>query len=119
MSNQAHQIEDPDRLDEHGSRIMIEIDGVSVAVLNVNGEYHTIPTVCPHVGGPLGEGALAGQATIDESGEIGYDDTEKVIECPWHTRRFDVTTGENADASCFQIPTFDTWEENGEIYVAL
>lgn len=119
MSDRTYQIENPGRLDEHGSRIMAEIGGISVAVLNVNGAYRTVPTVCPHVGGPLGEGSLAGKATIDDGGEIDYDDTENVIECPWHTRRFDVTSGENVDAPCFQIPTFDTWEENGEIYVTL
>lgn len=40
----------------------------SIAVCRVNGEIYAIDGVCPHNGGPLGEGALHG----------------KWLVCPWH-----------------------------------
>lgn len=118
-TDHGYRIDAPERLDEHGSQIVTEIENVEVSVVNVRGEYHAVPNVCPHVGGPLGEGSLTGYTDLNECDEIVYDDTENVIECPWHTRRFDVASGENIDDPQFQIPTFDVSEIDGEIYVSV
>jgi nitrite reductase/ring-hydroxylating ferredoxin subunit len=48
-----------------------------MALFNVGGEFYAINYVCPHMGGPLGEGKLAGF----------------VVSCPWHAWTFDVRTG--------------------------
>lgn len=48
-----------------------------LALANVDGTFHACDNVCPHQGGPLGEGMLDG----------------KFITCPWHGWRFDVTCG--------------------------
>jgi len=53
------------------------IDGQSVLVCNVGGEYFAVADVCTHDRGPLGEGRLRGA----------------VIECPRHGARFDVRDG--------------------------
>lgn len=53
------------------------IEGRIVAVFRVNGEFHAIDGICPHAGGPLGEGRLQGA----------------IVTCPWHGWQFDVTSG--------------------------
>ncbi|HUF83556.1 MAG TPA: non-heme iron oxygenase ferredoxin subunit [Acidimicrobiia bacterium] len=53
------------------------IDGQSVLVCNVGGEYYAVADVCTHDRGPLGEGRLRGP----------------IIECPRHGARFDVRDG--------------------------
>jgi len=63
---------------------MVEAGGREIALCNVDGTFHAIDNVCPHQGGPLGEGIMEG----------------KEIVCPWHGWRFDVTTGQ-----CGSIPT--------------
>src|SRR5690348_14357617 len=50
-----------------------------VALFNVDGRFYALDGVCPHAGGPLGEGALRGT----------------VVTCPWHGWQFDVVSGEN------------------------
>ena len=55
----------------------VEVEGVSLALFNVDGTYFAIANACTHVGGPLGEGALIG----------------KEVTCPWHGAQFDVTCG--------------------------
>ena len=55
----------------------IEVEGVSLALFNVDGTYFAIANTCTHVGGPLGEGALIG----------------KEVTCPLHGAQFDVTSG--------------------------
>ncbi len=59
--------------------------------------------VCPHLLGPLGEGA------INEDGEIV---------CPWHGYRFNIETGENRDGLCGPLATSHALEEiDGCLYL--
>jgi len=60
-----------------GQSKQVTVNGVALALCNVNGVFHAITAACPHRGAPLGEGTLTGQE----------------LECPWHAARFDVTTG--------------------------
>jgi nitrite reductase/ring-hydroxylating ferredoxin subunit len=49
------------------------------ALANVDGTIHALDNNCPHNGGPLARGTLAGRE----------------LECPWHSWRWDVTSGRN------------------------
>ena len=60
-----------------GEAKTVEVEGVSLALFNVDGTYFAIANTCTHVGGPLGEGALIG----------------KEVTCPLHGAQFDVTSG--------------------------
>jgi nitrite reductase (NADH) small subunit len=60
-----------------GTARQVQVSGRAVAIYNVDGIMHAIDGTCTHRGGPLGEGELVG----------------KVVTCPWHGARFDVTTG--------------------------
>ena len=57
----------------------VEINGKTVAVFNVDGNFYAINDTCAHRGGPLGEGELDGNT----------------VTCPWHGWRYDVTSGAN------------------------
>jgi len=50
-----------------------------LALFNVAGTIHAIDGICPHQGGPLGQGMLEGC----------------IVTCPWHCWQFDVTSGQN------------------------
>jgi nitrite reductase/ring-hydroxylating ferredoxin subunit len=56
----------------------VEVGGEIICVVNVEGKYYAIDNICTHEGGPLADGTLE-----------GYE-----VECPWHTSKFDVRTGE-------------------------
>jgi ferredoxin-NADP reductase/nitrite reductase/ring-hydroxylating ferredoxin subunit len=56
----------------------VEVDGQNICVVNVEGKYYAIGSICTHEGGPLADGTLE-----------GYE-----VECPWHNSKFDVRTGE-------------------------
>ena len=60
-----------------GTSKQLIVGGRTLALFNVEGVFHAIDDTCPHRGGPLSEGELAG--------------TE--VTCPWHGARFDVTSG--------------------------
>ena len=56
----------------------IQVDGEKICLVNVEGKFYAIGSICTHEGGPLADGTLE-----------GYE-----IECPWHGSKFDVRTGE-------------------------
>jgi nitrite reductase/ring-hydroxylating ferredoxin subunit len=49
-----------------------------VALFNVAGEFFALDGVCPHQGGPLGQGVLEGDT----------------VTCPWHGWQFNVRNGQ-------------------------
>jgi nitrite reductase/ring-hydroxylating ferredoxin subunit len=77
------------------------VNDAVLAVCNVGGEVHVLRGVCPHRGGPLGQGALH----------------DKMLVCPWHAWEFDCTTGQNDyDPSCI-VPKYAARTEGDDILV--
>ena len=74
-----------------------------VALFNVDGQFYALDGVCPHQGGPLGQGALTGC----------------IVTCPWHGWQFDVTTGQHQTSQSLVHPSFPVKVEGDEILVDL
>jgi nitrite reductase (NADH) small subunit len=85
-----------------GQARTVEVNGKSIAVFNVAGRYYAIDNLCPHRGGPLGEGDVEGQ----------------IVVCPWHGWRWDVTTGANANNPAVRVSCYPVTVEQGTIFVA-
>jgi 3-phenylpropionate/trans-cinnamate dioxygenase ferredoxin component len=64
---------------EPGATATVDVDGFPVTVANVDGEFYAFQSLCPHQGTPLGGRPLQNGC---------------IIECPQHSSRYDVTTGE-------------------------
>lgn len=112
-----HKIADVEDMSEEGSRLLIEVKGVEIAVFNCGDEYQAVANFCPHQGGPLCEGPLRGRTTVGRDGEWEYDAEQKHIVCPWHGWMFDITTGMNVDAERYEVPTYDVEVDDGELFV--
>lgn len=65
-----------------GEGRVVEVDGTSIALFNMDGNFYAMDNTCLHRGGPLGEGSLEG--------------TE--VTCPWHGWTYDIKTGQCASA---------------------
>ncbi len=76
-----------------GERRIVEIDGKSIGVFNVNGSYHAIRNSCPHQLAPLCLGPVSGTTLPSKPGEYNYGREGEIIRCPWHGWEFDITTG--------------------------
>ena len=86
-----------------GEGRVIEAQGKVLALFNVDGTYYAIDNTCAHRGGPLGEGDLEG----------------RIVVCPWHAWRWDVTTGANANNPAVKGACFPVAVEDGAIFVEL
>ena len=81
---------------------VVDVDGTTVAVFNVGGEFFAIEDVCTHDGGELASGVIEGDQVV----------------CPRHGARFCIRTGEALTAPAYE-PTakLPLRVENGVIEV--
>jgi len=86
-----------------GEGIVVEVNGVEVALFNVDGNFCAINNTCLHRGGPLGEGYLEGE----------------IVTCPWHGWQYDVMTGVSITNPRAQVKRYEVKVEGSEVKVAL
>ena len=78
-----------------GERKVVEVAGRSIGVFNLGGEFFAIRNRCPHQGGPLCEGRVAGLVSASTPGEYSYTRPGEIIRCPWHGWEYDLKTGQS------------------------
>lgn len=76
-----------------GSRKIVEIDGASIGVFNVDGRFHALMNHCPHHGAPLCQGVVRGTMDDTDPHEYSYGRHNEFITCPWHGYEFRLDTG--------------------------
>ena len=84
-----------------GKSKQVKVGSKTIALFNVEGRFYALDGICPHQGGPLGKGSLAGC----------------IVTCPWHGFQFDVTTGRHQTSRSLTQPSFPVKVENGEVWV--
>jgi nitrite reductase (NADH) small subunit len=81
----------------------LTVAGRIVALFNVDGEFHALDGVCPHAGGPLGQGTLNGTT----------------VTCPWHGWQFNVTTGRHCLNANIQHECLTVKVDGDDVYVEI
>ncbi|HNQ94184.1 MAG TPA: non-heme iron oxygenase ferredoxin subunit [Anaerolineales bacterium] len=88
----------------NGERLFIEIEGNSLVIFNIAGQFFAIADICSHDNGPLGEGDLEGFNVI----------------CPRHGAEFDVRTGKVVQLPAVDdIPAYPVQVRDGVIFVGI
>lgn len=86
-----------------GGGTTVTIDDKRIAVFCVAGQFFALNGVCPHRGGPLGEGELEGT----------------IVTCPWHGWEFDVTTGQSPINPAACVESFPIKLEGDDLYLQI
>jgi 3-phenylpropionate/trans-cinnamate dioxygenase ferredoxin subunit len=99
-----------------GTRKIVEVAGRQVGVFNVGGELFALRNRCPHQGGPLCEGRLAGQVEVAAPGdEIEYSRPGEILRCPWHSWEYDIRTGQSwFDPTQVRVRAYEVAVEPGQ-----
>jgi 3-phenylpropionate/trans-cinnamate dioxygenase ferredoxin subunit len=85
-----------------GEHVVVDVDGVDVAVFNLEGSFYAIEDVCSHDGAEIASGELQGGEII----------------CPRHGARFCVKTGQVKSAPAYEdIACFKVRIENQRVQV--
>ncbi|XAL98535.1 Rieske 2Fe-2S domain-containing protein [Phycisphaeraceae bacterium D3-23] len=84
-----------------GARVVVDIEGLAVLVLNDGGTLRALANTCPHAMLPLGDGPVCTGA----------------ITCPHHGLSYDLSTGENLDEPDTEpgAVVFATRTKNGRV----
>lgn len=76
-----------------GGRVIVDVDGRSIGVFNVDGRYYALNNVCPHRGAPLCLGTIGGTMLPSAPHEYRYGLDSSVLRCPWHGWEIELETG--------------------------
>ena len=79
------------------------VGGMEIALFEVDGDWYAVENVCPHRGGPIGEGEV-------EDG---------IVSCPWHAWPFDLETGVCTINPSASLRTCEVRVEEGQVKVAV
>jgi nitrite reductase (NADH) small subunit len=78
----------------------VTVDGERIAVFRCDGGVRAVSNACPHAGGPLADGVVAGDT----------------VTCPLHMRVVDLLSGEVSDCA-ERVRVHDLVVEDGIIYL--
>ncbi len=84
-----------------GENRTVQVNGLSIAFFNVNGELFAIGNSCAHRGGSLGDGFLEGD----------------IVTCPLHGWQYDVKTGSCVMVPSASVPCFPVKKEGNDIFI--
>lgn len=78
-----------------GTRKIVEIEGRSIGVFNVDGNYYALLNRCPHQAAPLCLGTVHRTTLPSKPGEYKLSEKADTLRCPWHGWEFHIPTGES------------------------
>lgn len=84
-----------------GSTTEWVVDDDIVALFNVDGTLYALDGICPHQGGPLGQGSLTGH----------------IVTCPWHGWQFDVRDGQHQASAALRHPRWEVKVDGDDVFV--
>jgi nitrite reductase/ring-hydroxylating ferredoxin subunit len=86
-----------------GARRRLDVEGYEILLVNVEGNLHAIGFRCPHEGGPLGDGPIAGGR----------------ITCPLHRWTFQLDDGSAVTDRRVRARIYPIRVEGEDIYVGI
>ena len=81
----------------------VSVEGRRVAIFRTEGGLAAVDAACPHQGGPLSDGIVAGEC----------------VTCPLHGLRIDLSSGEAVGGGDGRVAVHEALELDGEIWVRL
>ncbi len=87
-----------------GQMLYVDIDGLPIALANVDGTIYAFCDSCRHQGGPLSSGVLR----------------DDIVTCPWHGWAYNVRTGKTVIPPVgLRVPTYDVVIDGDDITVVV
>lgn len=101
-----------------GQRKMVDVNGRSIGIFNVNGTFVAVLNICPHELAPVCFGRVTGTTLPSQPGEFKWGREGEILSCPWHGWEFDLLTGK-ALADKRKLRHYPVTVEDNTIFVTL
>ncbi|MBI0580719.1 Rieske (2Fe-2S) protein [Neobacillus cucumis] len=98
-----------------GQRKIAVVDGVEIAMLNVDGQLYAFRNRCPHQGVEMIYGSVGGTMLPSDPGEYNYGCDNQIISCPLHGWEFDMKTGKSLSSPKYSVGNYEIKEKDGSI----
>ncbi len=85
-----------------GTATTVVVDRREIALFNAGGTFYALENTCPHQGGPLAEGWIAG----------------RTVTCPWHAWCFDLASGKMTLGDYASVETFEVRVVGDQVQVS-
>jgi 3-phenylpropionate/trans-cinnamate dioxygenase ferredoxin subunit len=102
-----------------GGRKIVEVEGRSIGVFNINGTFVAVLNVCPHQSAPVCQGRLGGTTLPSPPGEFCWGREGQILACPWHGWEFDLMTGRALADRRRHLRLYPVTVEGDTVYIAL
>ncbi|MFJ4255735.1 Rieske (2Fe-2S) protein [Pseudomonas monteilii] len=90
-----------DQVPQRNGRVLLDLEGHSVALFNIADSFYAVDDSCPHQGASLCGGRLEG----------------RVIQCCAHGLRFDLASGYLQNSTALKLNTYPVEHEKGEVFI--
>jgi nitrite reductase (NADH) small subunit len=90
-------------LPSSGNALEFSAGDRTLCIANEHGEITAMDNVCPHRGGPLGQGMIEGGKVI----------------CPWHAWAFDLKTGAAQHSPQTRVDVYEVRVEDEDVLVRI
>jgi 3-phenylpropionate/trans-cinnamate dioxygenase ferredoxin subunit len=74
-------------------RRLVDVEGVSIGLFQVDGAVVAVRNVCPHAFGPVCLGRVGGTTLPSPPGEFRWGREGEILACPWHGWEFELRGG--------------------------
>ncbi|MFK7696748.1 Rieske (2Fe-2S) protein [Paenibacillus sp. HJGM_3] len=114
----VHYVADADDIPE-GGHTVVTIEGRSIGIYRVQGEYYALHNYCPHQGAPMCAGYVSGTTLPSGVYEYEYGRAGEILRCPWHGWEFDIRTGKSLFSDKVRVRAYPVHVKDGKIGVEL
>lgn len=90
-----------DEIEDGRAKVVAVVEGERIAVFRDGSTFHAVSNLCPHQGGPLGEGRVL----------------DGCVTCPWHGFQFRLTDGRAPAPFTDQVAIYATRVADAIVYV--
>lgn len=88
-----------------GCGALVQVNGRSIALFNVNGTFYALDNTCVHRGGPLADGLIDPKACT--------------VQCPWHGWTYSLTDGVSPVNEMAKVEKFEVKVEGNDVKIAV
>ncbi|MNI29859.1 Naphthalene 1,2-dioxygenase system ferredoxin subunit [compost metagenome] len=102
-----------------GHHVIVDVEGRSIGIYLLGGEFYALSNYCPHEGAPLCKGRICGTTLPSKVFEYEYGRQGEIVRCPWHGWEFDIKTGKSLFNEKVRTRKYKVEVEDGKVGIVI